>query len=424
MIKELENGIQIDVINDSKFSTVRLEIDFFRPIKKNETTARKLLSNILSHSSEKYPRMIDISRKTMDLYGADLNSRNRQWSNLNDMNFSIEMMDTSNLKGNIDDIFVESLKLLENLVFYPLYNKEKTKFFENTYEVEKNNIASNIKSIKDNQELTSYFKLTDILFHDQKKYAIPLIGDLEELENIKNVDLVDLYNDMLEHDAIKITVVGNVNEEDILTKLEGSEFTKLNKNNRYNIDWHHQKVNIENPIIKEEFEEINQSRISMAYKIKNSKFRTNIVYQLLNILLGGDDQSLLFQNVREKNSLAYSVNSQYNSFSKTIAIFAGVEGESLDNALSLIKEQINLLQSESVSIEQLNHAKKVLIQRRKLSNDRITSEINKSIWRYLRPRKTFSDDKYIELVNNINIKQIQEAANNLELVALYKLIGE
>lgn len=424
MIKELENGVQIDVVNDSKFSTIRLEVDFFRPIEKRETTARKLLSNILSHSSEQYPRMIDISRKTMDLYGADLNSRNRQWSNLNDMNFAIEMMDTKNLANDKEDIFVESLALLESLIFKPLFNNDKTKFSENTYEVEKDNIISSINSIKDNRELTSYFKLTDILFHDQKKFATPLIGDIDELNSITNEELVNLYKNMLEHDAIKITVVGNADEKQIISKLENSKFVSLPNNNRYKVNWMHQQININEPIIEEETEKINQSRIAMAYKIKDSGFKTNMVFQLLNNLLGGDDQSLLFQNVREKNSLAYSVNSQFNSFSKTIVIFAGVEGQSLNNALSLIKEQVKHLQEVPVSNEELKHAKKVLIQRRKLSNDRITSEVNKSIWKFLRPHKTFNDEKYIELVNNVNINEIQKAANDLDLVALYKLIGE
>lgn len=420
MIKELANGIQVEIVEDNKFNTTRFEIDFFRPVAVKETTTRKLLSNILSHSCVDYPRMIDISRKTMDLYGADLNCINRQWSNLNNMNFSMEIINDDNGVK----LFEESYELLEKLIFTPILNASNDGFSDDVFSMEKDNLLSNLVSMKDNKELTSYLKLWKLLFKNNPEYVVPVIGDLDELKAVTNKMVFDHYQKMLKNDAVKITVVTNLDEEKVFDVISKSRFQNIDSNNRETVTWHRQLTDLSEPASLIEQDEINQSRVSLGYELEDLHFDSNIPYQLFNLILGGDDQSLLFQNVREKNSLAYSVNSQYHSFSNVLTIHAGIDGQEVKNAIQLIELQIDSLKKDLVSDETLAHVKKVLIQKRKLANDRISSKINHAIWKYLRPKKTIDDQKYLQLVDQVSKEEIQNVAAGLRLVATYQLIGE
>ena len=76
---------------------------------------------------------------------------------------------------------------------------------------------------------------------------------------------------------------------------------------------------------------------------------------LLNVLLGGNMSSRLFQEIREKRGLAYSIYSYIASYSDCgyLAIYLGVDRESVNKSLSLIAREIGALQNSAVSKEEL-----------------------------------------------------------------------
>ena len=82
-------------------------------------------------------------------------------------------------------------------------------------------------------------------------------------------------------------------------------------------------------------------------------------YLLLNVLLGGNMSSRLFQEIREKRGLAYSIYSYISSYcdSGYLAIYLGVDRESVTESLALIAEEISILQNTSVSGTELANAK-------------------------------------------------------------------
>jgi predicted Zn-dependent peptidase len=82
-------------------------------------------------------------------------------------------------------------------------------------------------------------------------------------------------------------------------------------------------------------------------------------YLLLNVLLGGNMSSRLFQEIRERRGLAYSIFSYLASYSDCgyLAIYLGVDRESVNESLSLISREISTLQKTQVSGEELVNAK-------------------------------------------------------------------
>ncbi len=82
-------------------------------------------------------------------------------------------------------------------------------------------------------------------------------------------------------------------------------------------------------------------------------------YLLLNVLLGGNMSSRLFQEIREKRGLAYSVYSYIAPYSDSgyIAIYLGVDRTSVSESLALISQEISLLQNTPVPEKELANAK-------------------------------------------------------------------
>jgi predicted Zn-dependent peptidase len=82
-------------------------------------------------------------------------------------------------------------------------------------------------------------------------------------------------------------------------------------------------------------------------------------YLLLNVLLGGNMSSRLFQEIREKRGLAYSIYSYIASYSDSgyLAIYLGVDKESVNESLALIAKEISMLKKTPVTDTELANAR-------------------------------------------------------------------
>ena len=85
-------------------------------------------------------------------------------------------------------------------------------------------------------------------------------------------------------------------------------------------------------------------------------------YLIMNVLLGGNMSSRLFQEIRENRGLAYSIFSYITSYmdSGYLGIYLGIERESVNEALSLILKEINRLLREPVTAQELAGAKEFI----------------------------------------------------------------
>jgi predicted Zn-dependent peptidase len=93
-----------------------------------------------------------------------------------------------------------------------------------------------------------------------------------------------------------------------------------------------------------------------AYSISHDR---RFVCYILNTLLGGGMSSRLFQNIREKQGLVYSIFSELNPFqdSGSLAIYAGTSRESAPKVVQQVVKEFAEFKREPVSAEELQRAK-------------------------------------------------------------------
>src|SRR4029079_2303853 len=80
---------------------------------------------------------------------------------------------------------------------------------------------------------------------------------------------------------------------------------------------------------------------------------------LLSTILGGGMSSRLFQNVREKHGLAYSVFSELNLYrdSGCLAVYVGTSQETLKKVILMVIDEFRQLCNDTVPAEELRRAK-------------------------------------------------------------------
>lgn len=94
--------------------------------------------------------------------------------------------------------------------------------------------------------------------------------------------------------------------------------------------------------------QVTQGKLVIGLTVNDTKEGSKYTASLYNAILGGGANSKLFQNVREKESLAYTAGSNYVRQKNSIFIRCGIEIENYEKALQTIKQQLEDIKMESL----------------------------------------------------------------------------
>ena len=139
-----------------------------------------------------------------------------------------------------------------------------------------------------------------------------------------------------------------------------------------------------------------------------------------NAILGGSVNSKMFQNVREKESLAYTARSLYIKHKAILLITAGIEMQKFEKALEVIKIQEEDMKKGNFTDEDIVNAKIFLTNLYKSYTDDASAMVDLSFGQYLLNMK-FDVDEIIEKINNVNKEDIINIANKMKLKVNYFL---
>ena len=151
-------------------------------------------------------------------------------------------------------------------------------------------------------------------------------------------------------------------------------------------------------------------------KNENCKY----IASVYNAILGGGANSKLFQNVREKESLAYTAGSTFRRQKNVIFIRCGIEIANFDKALETIKMQLTDIQEGRFSYEDLNNSKELIIESIRGINSEQDTEITYYYGQELSDSFTTLDE-YIEKISNVSVEDVKELAGSIAVDTVYFL---
>ena len=407
-----KDNYNLHVINTDKFKTVTVRINFKRKIKKEEITIRNLLNDILINTSKKYNTSRDIEIKTEELYSLGISSTSYKSGNYHIMSFKESFLNEYYTEKGMNE---KSIKFLLELIFNP--NVKNKKFDEEYFKLIKKTVKEDIESIKDNPSKYSIIKLYEAM--DDGPLSYRTSGYLKDLEKITEENLYEYYKSVLKNDIIDIFIIGNIDEKKL------NIFDKYIKNNKRIEDNNSHFIEL-NPVnndleIKEEIK-TNQSKLAIGLTTSDlTDFELKYALSIYSLILGGNPNSKLFQNVREKNSLCYYINSSVSIIPKIITITAGINSKDYKKTVELIKIEIEKMKNGEFTLKEINEAKKVYINGCNETYDSPNTIINN----YLSYEYGNLDlvEKRLKEIKKVTKKDIINVANKIELNKIFFLEG-
>lgn len=130
---------------------------------------------------------------------------------------------------------------------------------------------------------------------------------------------------------------------------------------------------------------------------------------LLNTLLGGGMSSRLFQNIRERQGLAYSVYSELSLYRDTgsLAIYAGTSRESLFKVIQLILEEFTRLKADGVGDAELRRAKDNVKGSLMLSLESTSSRMGSLARQFLQFQRVASFEEMLASIESVTSADVQ-----------------
>ena len=158
----------------------------------------------------------------------------------------------------------------------------------------------------------------------------------------------------------------------------------------------------------------------LGLRVNSKKENARFIASVYNAILGGGANSKMFQNVREKNSLAYTASSTFRRQKDAIFIRCGIEIDKYEKALSTIKEQIQDMAKGDFTDEDMENAKNLIIGAIKGTTAEQDSEITYYYSQELSKSFTSIED-YINIIEQVSKQDIIELAKEVWIDTIYFL---
>ena len=412
---DIKEGIKLHEIKTNKFKTNLISVFLTSKLSREDITKKALILTILRRGTNNLQSQEEINKKLEELYGASFDCGIDKLGDNHVLKFYIESLNEEYIYEK-EDILNKSLNILFDIVFNPLV--ENAHFKEEYVNEEKNNVKLIIEGQKDNKSAYATQRCIEEMYKD-KPYGLYKYGYIEDLDKIDSKNLYETYLELIKSCKIDIFVFVNFDdtklekgiiENQLISKLEPRKIELLNEKDESN-----QKENV----VKESMQ-ISQGKLDIGLNVKSKNKNAVSVY---NAILGGGANSKLFQNVREKASLAYSAGSIYIKPKGKIIIKTGIEHKNYEKTLEIIKKQIEDMKNGKFTDEDIKNAKELIIASFKSMQDEQDSEISFYFGREIQ-RESVDIEKQIKDISDVTKENIVEAANSIEINTIFFLTKE
>ena len=211
------------------------------------------------------------------------------------------------------------------------------------------------------------------------------------------------------------------NKDDIPYELNNLGLFKTSSNKDF-----HTYIPLEKDVIKTQVENSGQAKIIQAFKFKQDKSPKEVAkLKVLNSILGGQQSSRLFTDLRETQKLAYSTHSNIDNFGNTgLMILSigtttdnsqdpGATSENVTKSLEGFKKNIEKIKTQPVSEEELKTAKLTIKSNILNMLDTNSGKINKFIDDVAYLNDLNYTNKLLKEIDNVTIEDVQKTANKV-----------
>lgn len=395
--------MEITKLITNKFKTNLCALFITVPLTEETVTKNALLVSVLRRGTQKLKTQEDISKKLEEMYGAGFNCGVDKIGNYHILKFYLETIDNSYTLEN-ENLLQDGVNLLIDIVFNPLI--ENGAFKKEYVNQEKENLTKILFSRQDNKSLYAKDRCIEEMFEGEP-YSLYKYGLPDKINEINEKNLYEYYKKLIANSKIDLFISGENIENVKIPNIDSHELENITiKHNAHT-----------NPKIVKENLDVTQGKLIIGL---NTPEEDKLAVSLYNTILGGGANSKLFQNVREKASLAYSAGSSYIRRQNTILVQTGIEIANYDKALEIIKQQIQEMKNGNITNDEFNAAKELLI-----SSVNLIPESEEDTIAFYFDQRLFGDNltitEYAEKLKNVTMEQVIDVAQKVSIDTIYFL---
>ena len=413
---ELLPGITLRCFSAERFKQGCLSLQFLRPMCRQEAAVNALIPAVLLRGTQRRQNMRAITDHLDDLYGASVGALVRRIGDYQTVGMYCSFIeDRYALSG--DRILEPMIEFLGELLLEPL---TKDGVFCNEYvQSEKRNLIATIESERnDKRGYAAAQMLRKMCVGDS--FGIPRLGEKEQVEAIDAGLAWSHYHKVLQESPAEIFYVGSGAPETVAQLLRRI-FQRISR----------QPVALpgQTPFCDcgggthVETMEVAQAKLVMGYTTPITNQSPEFpAMQVFNCIFGAGMTSKLFMNIREKQSLCYSIGSGYYGSKGIVTVSAGIDGDKESVVTQGIKEQLTACCQGQISEEELTAGKEAI-----LSSLRSIYDSPGAIEGYETTAAIgglkLSVAQYSAAVRAVTVQQVAQAAQTVRLHTSYVLKG-
>jgi predicted Zn-dependent peptidase len=311
----------------------------------------------------------------------------------------------------LDEHLPIAVDVLSDMVLHPVFDaKEIIR--------ERGVILEEIKMDEDNPDYLVHEIFTQNFFKDHP-LGKPILGTKETVRRFDQEAILSYYGGKFAPGNLIISAAGNIVHEEFVDLLR-QRFGSLPQGTN---GWHDTPPKINSRIILRNKKALEQVQICVGVPSYSISHNRRYVMYVLNTLLGGGMSSRLFQNIREKQGLVYSIFSELNPFRDTgmLSIYAGSSRDSAPKVVQSIVRELRQLKENAIEEEELKRAKDQLKGSLMLSLESSTARMSNLARQEMYYDHFVSMDEIIERIQAVTQDDLLASANELfkpEMIAV------
>lgn len=354
-----------------------------------ETAERNGISHFIEHMLFKgtTSRSAEDIARSVDSIGGNLDA------------FTGREMACFNTKA-IDEHLPIAVDVLGDLVLNPLFRDEDI-------EKEKGVILEEIKMDADSPDYLVHEIFTSNFWKDHA-LGRPILGTRDTVKGFDSAAIRDHYRSIYTPQNLVITAAGNISHAKLVDLFQ-ARFEKLAPPppaTPMPAPATHARISLRS---KKDLEQVHLCLGVPSFPIPHED---RFICYVLNTMLGSGMSSRLFQNIREKQGLAYAVFSELNLYSDTgcLSVYAGTSLEATKNVVECVLKEFSDLKQNIAPAEEVRRAKDHLKGSLMLSLESTSSRMSNLARQQMHFGRFFSLDELAESVERVTAEDVQRVA--------------
>jgi len=304
----------------------------------------------------------------------------------------------------LKDDYERTIELISDITFNSVFPDKEI-------EKEKDVVIEEINSYLDNPSELIFDDFEELIFAGQP-IGRNILGSPESVKSFSRKTITDFIKNNYNTHEMVFCSVGNISDDKImkLFKTHFAGIVTFNNAPRSNKSWTYKPASLTKKM--DTFQ--NHCIIgNLAYDLKDEK---RMGMFLLNNILGGQGlNSRLNLSLREKNGLAYNVESSYNPYCDTgiFSIYFGTDAQYLNKSISIAMSELNKLRTTKLGTIQLSKAKnqiKGYLARGYENHESLMLSLGKSLLVF---NKIDTIEDICKKIDSITASELLETANDI-----------